>query len=257
MTAKFRPWIYLLLITGSVIITPIAGVFGPFANGNGAAPPAREYFLPAGFVFGTIWTINYLGLAAFGIWQALPSQRDNARVRRAVPWLAATALGNVVWIALSGSLEAVPWTVPALIFMEITAWVAYFKLGIQRGEAASRAEKWLQAALRVYVGWLSVATIANSAAALIVLGWDGFGVAPQTWAVVMLVVATILAGVVGRLANGDNVYRAVFVYAFLGIIVQQRDIPAIVWTAAGGALTIVVMIAITRGRRARQVTVPA
>ena len=46
--------------------------------------------------------------------------------------------------------------------MEITAWVAYFKLGIPRMQAASRTEQWLQAALRIYVGWLSVATIANS-----------------------------------------------------------------------------------------------
>jgi hypothetical protein len=39
----------------------------------------------------------------------------------------------------------------------------------------------------------------------------------------------------------------VFVYAFIGIIPQQRDVPALVWTAAGGALLIAVMIATTRG----------
>jgi hypothetical protein len=243
---------YLLLITGSVIITPVVGVFGPFNNGSGAGAAMREYFLPAGFVFGTVWSINYLGLAAYGIWQALPGQRDNPRVRRALPWLAATAIGNVFWIALAGSTATVPWTVPVLIFMEITAWAAYFKLGIPAGEAASGFEKWLQAALRVYVGWLSVATIANTASALNVLGWDGWGIAPQTWAVIMLVIATIVAWVVGRLVHDDNIYRAVFLYAFIGIILQQSDVPAIVWTAAGGALAIAVMIGATWGRRLRQ-----
>jgi hypothetical protein len=241
--------IYLFLITGSVLITPAVGIWGPFNNGNGAGPPTREYFLPAGFVFGTVWAINYLGLAAYGIWQALPAQRENQRVRSALPWLAATALGNVLWIALAGSSAMIPWTVPVLVFMEITAWVAYFKLGIPHRQVASPAEKWLQAAFRVYVGWLSVATIANTAAALNVLGWDGWGIAPETWTVIMLAVATILAGVVGKVVN-DNIYRAVFVYAFIGIIIQQNDIPAIVWTAAVGALFIAIMILMSWRQRA-------
>jgi hypothetical protein len=94
-----------VLITGSVVLTPIVGIWGPFATGSGAAPPEREYFLLAGFVFGTVWPINYVGLAAYGIWQALPGQREDQRVRRALPWLAGTALGDVLWIALAGSLS--------------------------------------------------------------------------------------------------------------------------------------------------------
>ena len=251
MNESIHRWAYTLLITGSVLITPIVGVFGPFNNGDGTATVAREYFLPAGFVFGTVWAINYLGLAAYGIWQVLPGQRANQRVRSALPWLAATAVGNVLWIAFAGSPDTVPWTVPTLIFMEITAWVAYFKLGIPRVQAASRTEQWLQAALRIYVGWLSVATIANSAAALIVLRWDSFGIPPSTWAIIMLVAATVVAGVVGRLVNDDNIYRAVFVYAFIGIMIEQRDMTAIVVTAACSALAVAVMIAATWGRRRR------
>ena len=112
MNESIHRWAYTLLITGSVLITPIVGVFGPFNNGDGTAPFAREYFLPAGFVFGTVWAINYLGLAAYGIWQVLPGQRANQRVRSALPWLAATAVGNVLWIAFAGSPDTVPWTVP-------------------------------------------------------------------------------------------------------------------------------------------------
>jgi hypothetical protein len=36
------------------------------------------------------------------------------------------------------------------------------------------------------------------------------------------------------------------------LMIQQRDVPAIVWRAAGGALVITAMIATTWGRRARQ-----
>ena len=64
MQEATRRWLYIVLISGSVVLTPIVGVCGPSSSGNGAPLPGREYFLPAGFVFGTIWTINYLGLAA-------------------------------------------------------------------------------------------------------------------------------------------------------------------------------------------------
>jgi hypothetical protein len=67
MNEATRRWLYCVLITSSVVLTPIVGIWGPFASGNGTAPAGREYFLPAGFVFGTVWTINYLGLAAYGI----------------------------------------------------------------------------------------------------------------------------------------------------------------------------------------------
>ncbi len=49
------------------MIAPIAGMFGPLAGGSGTAPPGREFFLPAGSVFGAVWNVNYVGLAAFGI----------------------------------------------------------------------------------------------------------------------------------------------------------------------------------------------
>jgi hypothetical protein len=133
----------------------------------------------------------------------------------------------------------------------------FLPAGHTRGEAASAFERWQQAALRAYVGWLSVATIANTSAALIALRWDGWGIAPQVWAVIMLVVATGVAWVVGRVVNDDNVYRAVFVLAFMGIVVQQWDVPIIVWTAAGGGLAIAGMIAATWRRRARQLPVAA
>lgn len=246
--------LYAVLITGSVIITPIVGFFGPFDNGNQSNSLAREYFLPADYVFFTIWNINYLGLAVYGIWQALPAQRKNQRLQSALPWLAATSIGNVFWILLAGSPSTVPWTVPVLLFMEVTAWMAYFRLGIPSRQAASTTEIWLQAAFRVYIGWLSVATIANTGSALIVLGWDGWGIAPQTWAAMMLLVATGVAWIVGRLAGDDNIYRAVFVYAFIGIIIQQRDVAAIVWAAAIGAIAVAAMIAATWRRRTRQLT---
>ena len=44
------------------------------------------YFVPAGYVF-SIWGVIYLGLIAFAVFQALPSQRQNPRLRATGWWI--------------------------------------------------------------------------------------------------------------------------------------------------------------------------
>ena len=251
MKNKLSQWINAVLITGSVIFTPIVGIFGPFNNGNPEGQNTTELFLPAGYAF-SIWAVNYLGLFALGIWQGLPAQANNERARRAAPWLSATAVGNVLWILFAGSVETVPWTVPALIFMQISAWVAYFKLKVGDPELPA-LERRLHIPLQIYLGWLSVATIANMAAVLNVLGWDGWGISPVTWTVIMTAAGTALAWEVGRQVNHDNIYRAVFVWAFVAIFVKQQAYPAVAWSAlaAGGVVLAMIVGTFPRQRQNR------
>ena len=58
----------------------------------------------------------------------------------------------------------------------------------------------------------------------------------------MLVAATVIAGVVGWLV-GDNVYRGVFIWAYIGIVVEQADVPTVAWTAGVLAAAIALIIA--------------
>jgi hypothetical protein len=246
MSERIRRFLLGFLIVGSVIFTPIFGTFGPFNNGQSASS-TREYFLPAGYAF-SIWAVNYIGLIALGIWQALPAQMDNSRARASAPWLAVTAIFNIVWIVLAGDRALVPWTVPTLIIMEVSAWIAYLKLDVANNPDFPRTERFLHIPLQIYVGWLSVATVANTAAALNVLGWDGFGISPINWTVIMLIVSTVLAGIVGWLVKDDNIYRAVFAWAFVGIVVEQRNVPIVALTASIMTIIILLMIVVTNLR---------
>jgi hypothetical protein len=54
-------------------------------------------FIPAGYAF-SIWGVIYLGLIAFTLYQALPSQRENPRLRRIGLWFAASCVANVAWL---------------------------------------------------------------------------------------------------------------------------------------------------------------
>ena len=52
----------------------------------------QVYFVPAGYVF-SIWGLIYLGLLAYTIFQALPAQRANGRLRATGWWV---VLANLV-----------------------------------------------------------------------------------------------------------------------------------------------------------------
>lgn len=236
-----------LLTLVSAVLTPVIGALGPFQGGDGPTPP-RELFLPADYAF-TVWAVNYAGLFALGVWLLQGAQADNPRARAAAPWLALTSAANVLWIVLAGSGALSPWTVPVLVVMEVAAWLAYLRLR-PATPAPGRAERWLRVPLRIYLGWLSVATIANAAAALNTLGWTGWGLSPVAWTVVMIAAATAAAWLVGRLAGQDNVYRAVFVWAFIAIVVAQSGTPAVAWAAGIAAAAVLGMMGWTWPRAA-------
>jgi len=101
-----------------------------------------------------------------------------------------------------------------------TLIVSYLKLDVGRA-AISSAEKWaVDVLLSVYLGWISVATVANITSWLYSINWNGFGITPQVWAVIMLVVASLI-GVMMALSRKDSGYLFVFVWAFAGIAVKQ------------------------------------
>ena len=68
----------------------------------------------------------------------------------------------------------------------------------------------------LYTGWLFIATVVNIAASLVKLNWNGFGVANETWAIIMLVVAIALTIVV-ILKTRNAAFPIPIAWAYLGI----------------------------------------
>jgi hypothetical protein len=48
----------------------------------------------------------------------------------------------------------------------------------------------------IYTGWLFIATVVNTAAMLVKLNWNGFGLADDIWAIIILIMAILLVIVV-------------------------------------------------------------
>ncbi len=181
----------------------------------------QVYFVPAGYVF-SIWGLIYLGLIVFAVFQALPSQRENPRLRATGWWISLGGLANIAWIFL-WHYEQFSLTLIAMLVLLATLIVTYLRLGIGRAPA-SAAERWaVRLLFSIYLGWITVATVANVTSLLDYLNWDGFGVAPEIW--MGIVLAAVLAiAVLVNFTRRDVAYALVILWALAGISVKHAAV---------------------------------
>lgn len=219
------PIVNVLVALGALVVNVLANALPLNGKNTGAiSDQFQVYFVPAGYVF-AIWFVIYIGWIAFAIYQALPSQRDNARLQR-IGWLFALAsVANAVWL-FAWHYELFPLSVVVMLSLLVLLIAIYLWLDIGRTQV-SKIEKWMvDIPFSIYLGWISVATIANITDLLYYWRWDGFGIAPSIWAVIMFVVATALA-LVMVLTRGDVAFLLVFVWSFAGIAVKQAATPLV------------------------------
>ena len=93
----------------------------------------------------------------------------------------------------------------------------------------------------VYLGWITIATIANVAVAGVSTGWDGFGISPETWAILIIIIALLLTLIVTA-TRREIAYGLVIIWALIGIISKQTN-TNIVTTAEVSAVVILIAIA--------------
>lgn len=94
--------------------------------------------------------------------------------------------------------------------------------------------KWLvQAPFSLYLGWISVATIANVSVVLYDLKWGGFGISPLTWTLIMMSAAVILATIM-LIRRRDYIFALVIIWALIGIGVKHSDLNPIKYMAVIG-----------------------
>lgn len=239
-----RQVINAVAIAGAIIINVLANAL-PINNITTAAisDSFAVFFVPAGYVF-AIWGVIYIGLIAFAIYQALPAQRQNPRLQRAGYLPTVSALANAAWIFL-WHYQQFPATLVVMLVLLVSLILTYLRLDIGR-VAVSRVERWcVDIPTSVYLGWITVATIANVTTLLSYLGWSGWGISPELWAVIMLVIAAAVTLIVG-LTRRDIAYMLVIIWATIGIAVKHAGTPLVAVTswlvAAVVGLTLVYVV---------------
>jgi len=248
----------LAAILGMIAMNVLANAL-PLFGRNTAAVSARYPVLvtPAGYVF-AIWGLIYVGMLAYGVAQFVRPLRDDPLPDRLVAPVVLSSVANVAWLFAWHSLN-IPLTLPLMLALLASLIWAYVTIRRGRPLRTTSAETWaVRAPFSVYLGWISVATIANVAIVLYALRWNGWGVAPVSWAMIALVIGAALA-VTALIRERDVVFALVFVWAFVGIGIQHAGEAMLPWVAyglaAGVTAAIAAVLVADRSRYARGVGV--
>lgn len=196
---------------------------------------------PAGYVF-SIWGVIYLLLAIFVVSQALPGERTK-EFREKIGYLfVISCILNIIWLFL-WQFEYLPLSVVVMFLLLTSLILIYLRLGIGKVKVKLREKIAFHIPFSVYLGWITIATIANVAATLVSINWDGFGVGAETWAIIIALIALLIALLV-VLTRRDVAYGLVVIWAFLGIAVNQSAYQNIVIALELGAIILAITLVV-------------
>ena len=182
-----------------------------------------NFFVPAGFTF-SIWGIIYLALAffLFHSFRKKKTPEVSENIQSIEYLFLVTCLLNAAWLFAWHYLQ-IGVAMLLMTALLVTLLMIYLK---NHNRSLTGTNFWaFKLPFQIYTGWISVATIANMAALLTFYNFDGFGIAPQIWGTIMIVIATIL-GIMMLFKFRDFAYPSVIIWALFGIYSKRAAIAA-------------------------------
>jgi len=177
-------------------------------------------FVPMGATF-SIWALIYTWLLVFvgyGVVLAR-SARVHTPLEDVGPWFAVNMFANAAWI-VSWHWMLVPVSLLLMVVILFSLTAMYLRLGIGLVPAPA-SDRWLvHAPVSLYLGWITVATIANTTTLAVDLGVPAYGTGPAVVTVAVIGAAVLIAG---RMlwARRDGIFTLVVCWALLGIHIKR------------------------------------
>lgn len=224
--------ILVLVINFLANYLPIAG------KSTGAVSDAySSLFTPAGFTF-SIWGIIYLFLIGYCVYQALPQNRSKAVFDQINPLFVINCFANTAWI-FSWHYDLLPLSI-ILMGVILTTLILIYRKIVSNSLASAIDILLVKTPFSLYVGWITVATIANISIIQAANGWNDALLIQEEWTIIKLA----LAGAVGAamiLQQRDKVFGLVVAWASYGIFSKQIDSNSLVVGAAGTVMVLVLI----------------
>ena len=184
-------------------------------------------FVPAGITF-SIWGIIYLLVAGYCVIQFFPASKG---IALNIGWIfALTCVFNALWI-VTWHYQKLPLSL--LVMLSLLVSLIYINILVKDLPFGL-----VKATFGVYLGWISIATIANVTALLVNYNWGAFGIPEQVWTIIMIAAGTLIVSL--TLLRLDNPFIGLSViWAFAGIIIKRSgDYRAIAIAAGIGILVV-------------------
>lgn len=197
-------------------------------------------FTPASYAF-SIWGFIYLLLIGFIFYQgkSLFGAKKNADdvVLKIGWWFVISCIANSGWVFLWIYGEtAISCIFILLLLFSLMQIIFRCRLELDL-EPFSRI-LFLAWPFVFYAGWVTVASIANISAYLFKNGWDGFGIKPETWTIIMIIIA-VMINIWAIVSRNLREFAVVGAWALIAIAIRNEDqFENVTMTAYVGAFTL-------------------
>ncbi|MEY3208362.1 MAG: hypothetical protein RL064_393 [Bacteroidota bacterium] len=215
-------WIFfvsVILVNALANILPINGY-----NTGQVSGFYPNYFVPAGFTF-SIWGIIYLLLFTYAIaftYYTIKSDKFpkvQAYLNKTNTLFLVTCILNISWIFAWHYLQVELSVLIMLFFL-----TALCKIFIESNKFVQLLKPiqvfLLITPFTIYLGWISVATIANFTALFVKISWNGFGIEAMYWSGLMIFIAVVL-GLLFLFKYSAISFTMVIAWALWGIKARQ------------------------------------
>jgi hypothetical protein len=234
----------ILFFILTVVINSIAGSTTLIGGKDTASVSNSNPTLitPAGYVF-AIWGVIYILLGAFVVYQALPREKGSSYQRK-IGWLfVLSSLINIAWIFV-WQFESLILSVVLIFALLLSLIAIYLRLNIGRSKVKTGERLAVHLPFSVYLGWITIASIADVAVTLTAYGWNGFGISPETWAIIVVAIALVITMLMLGM-HKDIAYALVVIWALVGIGVNHSGNPNVVLLTEISSILVAIGILVT------------
>ncbi len=225
-----KTWSYTVLsvlnvfgFLGTLIVNGLANALP--LNNKTTGELSDQYpnlFVPAGLTF-SIWGVIYILLAIFVLYQLVNVLRKEVNSYSFTEKIGVlffiTCIANIGWI-FSWHYEILPLSLVLMLILLACLIAIYLRLRIGNSESIKMEKYLVHLPFSVYLGWITIATIANVTALLVDAGWNTFGLGEQFWAVLVIIVGIAIA-LNMLITRKDIFYCLVVDWALLGILLKR------------------------------------
>jgi len=204
-------------------------------GGNTMGDVSAKYesvFTPAGITF-AIWGVIYIGLFAFTIYHLIQAHKNdlhaeaNQVVQKIGYYFVANNLATTAWV-FAWLYEYIALALVLMIIQLYTLIKIHIKLKIYDPQKSVASKLFTQVPLSLYFAWICIATIANASSFFVYINWDGGGINASAWAIILIVIATLLS--VFIISFRQNPYFGLVVlWALYGIHLKRTAIDEILY----------------------------
>ena len=216
----------VVVFIGTVIVNSLAMTIP--LNNKTTGELSEQYpnlFVPADLTF-SIWGVIYLLLAIFIIYQLTHAFRKNEQspsfIEKIGILFILSSLMNMCWI-FAWHYEMVPLSLLIMLVLLLSLMAIYVRLGIGRSNASETEKYLVHLPFSVYLGWITIATIANITALLVDINWNRFGLSESFWTVGVLIVGIAIA-LVMLFYRKDIFFALIVDWALLGIWIKRNSV---------------------------------